>query len=94
VTPEETRDLLIRIADSFERMELENAALKAVMQNAMPHPGEAPLQTQLEELIEEAAPQNPIHTRYEALREEIQEAYENHQLQQLLMTFPPAGEPN
>ena len=94
MTPEETRDLLVRIADSFERLELENAALKAIMENALPQPGEAPLQTQLQELIHDAAPQNPIHTRYEGLREEIQEAYENHQLQELLMTFPPAGEPN
>lgn len=94
MTPEETRDLLIRIADSFERLELENAALKPIMQNALPHPGEPPIQTQLEDLIHDAAPENPIHTKYESLREEIQEAYENHQLQELLMTFPPAGEPN
>jgi hypothetical protein len=94
MTAEETRDLLIRIVDSFERLELENAALKAIMQNALPHPGEAPLQTQLEDLIHDAGPENPIHTKYEDLRAEIQEAYENHQLQELLMTFPPVGEPN
>jgi hypothetical protein len=94
MTPEETRDLLVRIADSFDRMELENVALKAIMQNALPHPGELPLQTRLEDLIHDAAPENPIHAKYESLREEIQEAYENHQLQALLMTFPPAGEPN
>ena len=84
----------MRIANSFEQMELENAALKAIMQNAMPHPSEAQLKTKLEEIIHDAAPENPIHTKYEGLREEIQEAYENHQLQQMLMTFPPAGEPN
>lgn len=75
-------------------MELENTALKAIMQNALPHPGEAPLQTQLEDVIHDAAPENPVHTKYGGLREEIQEVYENHQLQQMLMTFPPAGEPS
>ena len=71
MTPEEIRNLLIRMSHSLERMELENAALKAIMQNAEPHAGEAPLQTQLDELIEDAAPHNPIHTRYEGLREEV-----------------------
>jgi hypothetical protein len=94
MTPEEIRDLLIRIADSLDRMEVENVALKAIMQNAEPHPGEAPLQTQLEELIADTGPHNPIHARYEDLRAEIQEAYVNHQLQQLMTTFPPVGEPN
>lgn len=50
------------------------------MQNALPHPGKAL--------------HNPIHTRYEGLRGEIQEAYENHQLRELLMTFPSVGQPN
>ena len=83
------------MADSFERMESENAALKAILENARPGPGEPPLQTQVDDLIRDAA-NNPnlIHERYEQLRAEIRRAAEEHRLQEILIRFPPAGEPN
>jgi hypothetical protein len=93
VTPEEIRDLLIRMADSFERMETENAALKAVLAYARPHPGEPPLQTQVDHLLEDVA-NNPIHLRYEQLRGDLRQAAEEHCLQEILIRFPPAGGAN
>jgi hypothetical protein len=93
VTPEEIRDLLIRMADSFERMETENAALKTVLAYAWPRPDEPPLQTQVDNLLQDVA-NNPIHLRYEQLREELRQAAEEHRLQEILARFPPGGRPN
>lgn len=93
MTPEQIRDMLNRMTDSQERMETENAALKAVLGYALPRPGEPPLQTQVDDLVRDAA-NNPIHRRYEEFRVEIQRAYEERRLQELLARFPPAGRPN
>jgi hypothetical protein len=93
MTPEEIRDMLIRMADSQERMETENAALKAVLGFALPRPGEPPLQTQVDDIVRDVA-NNPVHQRYEEFRREIQRAYEERRLQELLARFPPVGRPN
>ncbi len=89
MTPEEIRDMLIRMDNSLERMEVENAALKAVLGYARPRPGEPPLQTQVDDVIRDAA-NHPIHRRYEELRGEIRQAFEERRLQELAMRFPPA----
>lgn len=94
MTPEELRDLLLRMADSFERMEMENAALKAILHHGVPRPGEPPLQTQLADLLGDAPADNPIHERYEQLRREIRQAAEERRLQELLVRFPLVGRPN
>jgi hypothetical protein len=54
MTPEETRDLLIRMADTLEWMETDCLVYKTVLQYALPRPDEPPLQTQVDELRADA----------------------------------------
>lgn len=93
MTTADLRNILIKIVGSQERLVTENVALKAVLQFAEPRPGEPPLQTQLAELIEDAA-NGPVHQQFEVLRQQIQQAAGDQQLNDLLMQFPPQGEPN
>ena len=95
MTPGELRDLLLRLADSFERIEMDNALLRAVLQNAVPRHSEAPLEIQLDDLRRHLPAKNPVHERYERLRREIRETAEERRLQELFLRLPPAaGEPN
>ncbi len=93
MTTAELRTILIEIVGSQERLVMENLALKTVLQFAEPRPGEPALQTQLADLIEDAA-NGPVHQQFEALRQQIQQAAGDQQLNELLMQFPPKGEPN
>jgi hypothetical protein len=92
MNPEETRDLLIRMTDSLERMEADCLALKAVLQNALPKPGEPPLQKQVDDIREDAA--HAIHKRYEELRAEIRRAAEDRRMVEIALRLPQDQKPN
>lgn len=93
MTVEEVSDILLRLIDGYERFETENLALRAVLQFAVPRPGEPGLQRQVADLIEDAR-NGPVHQRYDDLRRQIRQAAEDRQLIELLQQFPPAGRAN
>ncbi len=93
MTPEETRDLLIRMADTLEWMETDCLVYKTVLQYALPRPDEPPLQTQVDELRADAA-RGPIHQRYEELRAEIRRAAADRRMVEIAMRLPQDERPN
>jgi hypothetical protein len=93
VTPEETRDLLVRMANSLELMETDCLVYRAVLQSAQPRPGEPPLQTQVDELRAGAA-RGIIHERYEQLRAEIRRAADDRRMVEIALRLPPVERPN
>jgi hypothetical protein len=96
VTTEELRNILLSIVDDYERLITENLALKAVLQSEVP-PERDP-QRQVQDLIEgmkNRAFRHPkfdtLREQYDDLRQQIQQAAEDHQLVELLMQFPVRG---
>jgi hypothetical protein len=97
VTVDELREVLLKVANEYDKLMTENAALKAVIQSVAPRPGEPDLQKQVSDLIKDAknTPQlRDVQRQYDNLRWQIQQAAEDRQLFELLRRFPLGGDAN
>jgi hypothetical protein len=97
VTLEEFRDKLLNLVNELERLKTELLAQKAILE--MEVPPEHDWQTQVQELIHAMQSGNypqfqALHQQFDDMRQQIQQATEDHQLVELFQQFPPTGEPN
>jgi len=87
VTVEELASVLLSLLDDFEVVVTENGALKVVLGQGVPKSvGEPPLDQQLADLLADIrngrAP-NPVHQRFEDLRQQIRQAIQQQKLAEL-----------
>lgn len=97
VTIQEFRDKLLAVVNELERLKTELLAQRTVL--AMEVPPGHDWQTQVQELIHVMQSGNyaqfhALHQQFEDMRQQIQQAAEDHQLIALFQQFPPTGEPN
>jgi hypothetical protein len=97
VTLEQFREKLLNLVNDLERRTTELLAQRAVLE--MEVPPEHDWQTQVQQLIHEMETGNhpqfhALHQQYDDMRQQIQQAAEDHQLIELFQQFPPTGEPN
>lgn len=92
MTPAELKRNLTRYLENFERLTLENYALRVVIQAAQPRPAEPPLERQVSDLIRDA--QEHIHERFAPLYEQLDAAAQEAELLELLAQYPQEGPVN
>ena len=93
MTIEELRDGLTSMVNAYEKLVIENLALRAVLQSAVPQPGEPPLSIQVNEVIQGVNENvhDPVRKLYADWRQRIQQAAADHQFLELLKKAPPKG---
>ena len=87
MTVEELASVLLSLLDDFEVVVTENGALKVVLGQGVPKSvGVPPLDQQLADLLADIrngrAP-NPVHQRFEDLRQQIRQAIQQQKLAEL-----------
>lgn len=95
MTTEGMKTILVGMLRQFERLTVENYALRAILQFGVPrNPGEPPLEQQANAMIADPEVQTRFHGQFAPLYEQIEAAAREAELLELLARYPQAERPN